>query len=180
MATIPNVKYHSLEKAPKGSLLVLRDHNDALYLGLRASFPGDPSEHPAFVTLYVDSNGDQKATVLSPQGRNSVARPNATVLDHGINWTLNVHPEEWRPAGIAGLSDAGVLLAAANKGLALLAANYDGDLFELDLATWVLRPYSGDSAFTARRWTITIDSSPSVPSWSFPPVAAPREPVPAR
>lgn len=175
---IPRTALRKLSATAKGALLSFNeDPNSPTLFGLRGAFGDSREEQAAFIALKKRDDDDTlSAEILPSAGKRHVMRADYPVLDHGTDWMLRVSPDAWEPGLTApGLAEAGSLLAIdGDERLSILVHNYNTEMYQLDLGTWMLRPFSGRQCFRARRWSlaVTAGASVSVVTWSLPNVDA--------
>ena len=162
------MRFHELGVAAKGALLSLHELNAPAQFGLRGAFGDAQREMATFVALTARVDGTMSAEILSPP------RPFASrglwVLDHGTDWILRVSPDAWEPApGMPDLGDTGWLIAMDRDDAPSLLVPNQNNPYQLDLRTWMLRPFLGRAYVRATRWSIALtDPASNAVAWSLP------------
>ena len=120
-----------------------------------------------------DEDKTLSADVLPSEGRQgSVIGSDYLVLDYGTDWILRVSPAAWK-GGRPRAADVGSLLTVeGDEGLSILVFNHSRELYQLNLDTWILAPFSGHECLKAKRWNLAMTSPASVETWSLPTVDA--------
>jgi hypothetical protein len=170
VATLPASKRETLSMAPVGAL-VTANLNNGPTLGLRIAIqrPGVAPE-PRFVAFLREGSRLHAQLII-----NSVVGGNAPVVIHGVDWTLHVAPQSWRPDVLVnfGREFAGALIAqdatSTDSGLRLAVWDHNaGACALLRLSDWILHGLATGQQVqlaAAAEWRLSLPAAGPDAQW---------------